>query len=286
MRRCSSASWATFRWPRLVALSAARRLHDAAIAGAPAGHRQEHHLDLRGAGRAAADPDALRYAHGEFRLRPTRARKRALSLIDWQLMAQLRGYDIAYFLGTSIPEEMRRETRDGAQARYLAGLQAGGVQRLRRDPLRRRLPPRHHGDDGHPDPRQPRSDTSNERSVACSAPSSPARWPASSTTTAWTCCRTDASPVSLESAAPLLLPARGPVLGSLTMSTVNRQLWTRHCAPAELPMSAGDECSFEQHCAPGTSPTPARTTMRRRAEGHEQAGGVFTAGAAWRRTTR
>ena len=52
-----------------------------------------------------------------------------LSLIDWQLMARLRpGYDIAYFLGTSIPEEMRREHQATLRARYLAGLKAGGVQ--------------------------------------------------------------------------------------------------------------------------------------------------------------
>ena len=52
-----------------------------------------------------------------------------LSLIDWQLMARLRpGYDIAYFLGTSIPEAMRREHQAALRARYLAGLKAGGVQ--------------------------------------------------------------------------------------------------------------------------------------------------------------
>ncbi|HEX2592181.1 MAG TPA: phosphotransferase [Rhizomicrobium sp.] len=54
---------------------------------------------------------------------------RELALIDWQLMARLRpGYDIAYFLGTSIPEEMRREHQAALRARYLAGLKAGGVQ--------------------------------------------------------------------------------------------------------------------------------------------------------------
>jgi Ecdysteroid kinase-like family len=53
---------------------------------------------------------------------------RELSLIDWQLMARLRpGYDIAYFLGTSIPEEMRRDHQAALRARYLAGLKAGGV---------------------------------------------------------------------------------------------------------------------------------------------------------------
>ena len=39
------------------------------IAGGLRADRQEHHLDLRSAGRAAADPDPLRYAHGELRLR-------------------------------------------------------------------------------------------------------------------------------------------------------------------------------------------------------------------------
>ena len=54
---------------------------------------------------------------------------RELSLIDWQLMARLRpGYDIAYFLGTSIPEEMRRGHQTALRARYLAGLKAGGVR--------------------------------------------------------------------------------------------------------------------------------------------------------------
>ena len=53
---------------------------------------------------------------------------RELALIDWQLMARLRpGYDIAYFLGTSIPEQMRREHQAALRARYLAGLKAGGV---------------------------------------------------------------------------------------------------------------------------------------------------------------
>jgi hypothetical protein len=54
---------------------------------------------------------------------------RELALIDWQLMARLRpGYDIAYFLGTSIPEEMRREHQAALRARYLLGLKAGGVK--------------------------------------------------------------------------------------------------------------------------------------------------------------
>jgi hypothetical protein len=54
---------------------------------------------------------------------------RELALIDWQLMARLRpGYDIAYFLGTSVPEQMRREQQTALRARYLAGLRDGGVK--------------------------------------------------------------------------------------------------------------------------------------------------------------
>ncbi len=53
---------------------------------------------------------------------------RELALIDWQLLVRMRpGYDIAYFLGTSIPEEMRREHQGALRGRYLAGLRAGGV---------------------------------------------------------------------------------------------------------------------------------------------------------------
>jgi hypothetical protein len=52
-----------------------------------------------------------------------------LSLIDWQLMARLRpGWDISYFLGTSLPEELRREWQPALRARYLRGLAAGGVR--------------------------------------------------------------------------------------------------------------------------------------------------------------
>ncbi len=51
-----------------------------------------------------------------------------LALIDWQLMARIRpGWDIAYFLGTSLPEELRRAWQNDLQARYLAGLAVGGV---------------------------------------------------------------------------------------------------------------------------------------------------------------
>ena len=54
---------------------------------------------------------------------------RELALIDWQLMARLRpGYDIAYFLGTSVPEEMRRTHQADLRSRYLAGLRDGGVR--------------------------------------------------------------------------------------------------------------------------------------------------------------
>ena len=54
---------------------------------------------------------------------------RELALIDWQLLSRMHpGWDIAYFLGTSIPVEMRREHQDALRARYLAGLKAGGVR--------------------------------------------------------------------------------------------------------------------------------------------------------------
>lgn len=50
-------------------------------------------------------------------------------LIDWQLMARLRpGWDIAYFLGTSLPEDLRRAWQADLRARYLSGLAAGGVR--------------------------------------------------------------------------------------------------------------------------------------------------------------
>lgn len=51
-----------------------------------------------------------------------------LALIDWQLMARLRpGWDIAYFLGTSITEIQRRQWQRDLCGRYLNGLRAGGV---------------------------------------------------------------------------------------------------------------------------------------------------------------
>lgn len=51
-----------------------------------------------------------------------------LALIDWQLTARLRpGWDVAYFLGTSIPEAKRGVWQAGLCARYLTGLRAGGV---------------------------------------------------------------------------------------------------------------------------------------------------------------
>jgi hypothetical protein len=62
-----------------------------------------------------------------------------LALIDWQLMSRLHpGWDIAYFLGTSLPVDVRREWQGDLMARYLAGLRRGGVydydaRRLDRD---------------------------------------------------------------------------------------------------------------------------------------------------------
>ena len=52
-----------------------------------------------------------------------------VALIDWQLMSRLHpGWDIAYFLGTSLPVEQRRQWQDDLLARYLDGLKAGGVR--------------------------------------------------------------------------------------------------------------------------------------------------------------
>jgi thiamine kinase-like enzyme len=52
-----------------------------------------------------------------------------LALIDWQLMARLRpGWDIAYFLGTSVSETQRGRWQPALCARYLDGLRAGGVR--------------------------------------------------------------------------------------------------------------------------------------------------------------
>jgi hypothetical protein len=53
----------------------------------------------------------------------------SLRIIDWQLMTRFHpGWDIAYFLGTSLPEDLRRACQDDLLARYLGGLAAGGVQ--------------------------------------------------------------------------------------------------------------------------------------------------------------
>ena len=51
-----------------------------------------------------------------------------LALIDWQLVARLRpGWDFAYFLGTSLTEQNRRQWQPALTKRYLDGLRAGGV---------------------------------------------------------------------------------------------------------------------------------------------------------------
>lgn len=51
-----------------------------------------------------------------------------VALIDWQLMSRLHpGWDIAYFLGTSLPVEQRRQWQDDLLSRYLGGLKTGGV---------------------------------------------------------------------------------------------------------------------------------------------------------------
>lgn len=52
-----------------------------------------------------------------------------LALIDWQLMARLRpGWDLAYFLGTSVPDAKRSAWQAPLCARYLDGLRAAGVR--------------------------------------------------------------------------------------------------------------------------------------------------------------
>lgn len=51
------------------------------------------------------------------------------ALIDWQLVSRLHpGWDIAYFLGTSVTEADRRRWQSALIERYLEGLRAGGVR--------------------------------------------------------------------------------------------------------------------------------------------------------------
>lgn len=52
-----------------------------------------------------------------------------LALIDWQLVARLRpGWDVTYFLGSSLTEADRRRWQGALIERYLNGLRAGGVR--------------------------------------------------------------------------------------------------------------------------------------------------------------
>lgn len=52
-----------------------------------------------------------------------------LAMIDWQLVARVRpGWDFAYFVGCSIPEDLRRQLMPGLTNRYLGGLRDGGVK--------------------------------------------------------------------------------------------------------------------------------------------------------------
>ena len=52
-----------------------------------------------------------------------------LALLDWQLVAKLHpGWDIAYFLGTSLTEAQRRTLQPALLAQYLDGLRRYGVR--------------------------------------------------------------------------------------------------------------------------------------------------------------
>lgn len=52
-----------------------------------------------------------------------------IAMIDWQLVARLRpGWDFSYFLGTSVPEDVRRQWQPALAKRYLDGLRVGGVR--------------------------------------------------------------------------------------------------------------------------------------------------------------
>lgn len=52
-----------------------------------------------------------------------------LAMIDWQLVARVRpGWDFAYFVGCSIPEDLRRQLMPELKNRYLRGLRDGGVK--------------------------------------------------------------------------------------------------------------------------------------------------------------
>ncbi len=62
-----------------------------------------------------------------FVFRDVRARE--LALIDWQLVARLRpGWDVGYFLATSLTEVDRRRWQGALIERYLEGLREGGVR--------------------------------------------------------------------------------------------------------------------------------------------------------------
>lgn len=53
-----------------------------------------------------------------------------LAMIDWQLVARVRpGWDFAYFVGCSIPEDLRRQVMPELKNRYLRGLRNGGVKK-------------------------------------------------------------------------------------------------------------------------------------------------------------
>ena len=94
-----------------------------------AGERIERNIDWICA--ALAEPPLI-VAHYDCRLENfVFADKRAskLALIDWQLVARLRpGWDIAYFTGTSLPEETRGKWQKKLRDRYRARLKAGGVK--------------------------------------------------------------------------------------------------------------------------------------------------------------
>ena len=57
-----------------------------------------------------------------------------LALIDWQLVSRLRaGFDFAYFVGTSLDEDVRRAIVPRLTARYLGALRGNGVQHYHDD---------------------------------------------------------------------------------------------------------------------------------------------------------
>lgn len=77
--------------------------------------------------RLAASPTTL--LHGDVRADNAFFDSGGIKLIDWQAVREGRGtYDLAYFVSTSLDEEMRRRSQDGLIERYVTTLASRGVQ--------------------------------------------------------------------------------------------------------------------------------------------------------------